>query len=75
MSEIAAGIPPGKQVHKIPDRREAIRLAMALAKPGDVVMITGKGHEKSICRGTTEYPWNDQEEVQSVFATLYPSHV
>lgn len=44
------------------DRRKAIELAVKLAKPGDIVLLAGKGHEKSILHGTTEYPWSDAEE-------------
>ncbi|MBI5449456.1 UDP-N-acetylmuramyl-tripeptide synthetase [Candidatus Gottesmanbacteria bacterium] len=64
MDELTAGIESGKEVHRIVNRQEAIVYAMKIARPGDVIMITGKGHEKSLCRGTTEYPWSDQEEVR-----------
>ncbi len=50
----------------IPDRQEAIADAFHHAAPGDVVIITGKGHERSMCYGTTEYPWSDQEAVTKV---------
>ncbi len=43
------------------DRAEAIAFAVKLANAGDVVIVTGKGHERSMCFGTTEYPWSDQE--------------
>lgn len=43
-------------------RRKAIKTALELAKPGDVVFISGKAHEESLCFGTTEYPWNDIAE-------------
>ena len=46
---------------KVPDRAEAIASAISLAQPGDLVLLTGKGHERSMCVGTTEYPWSDQE--------------
>ena len=50
---------------RIPDRRQAIRFAIKkLAKRGDIVVICGKGHERSMCYGKTEYPWSDQEEAQ-----------
>ncbi len=56
-----------KQKHyfiKIPDRREAIRLTIQrLAKKGDVLLFCGKGHEKSMCFGKIEYPWNEKEEI------------
>ncbi|MBM3714005.1 MAG: UDP-N-acetylmuramoyl-L-alanyl-D-glutamate--2,6-diaminopimelate ligase, partial [Actinobacteria bacterium] len=50
-----------KYFWKIADRQEAINFAIRkLAKKGDTVLITGKGHEKSMCYGTTEYPWNEK---------------
>ena len=45
----------------IPDRAAAIEFAAQMAKPGDVVAAFGKGHERSMCFGTTEYPWSDQQ--------------
>lgn len=64
--EIAAGIDEGKEVHRIPVRKDALVFALSKAKPGDIVIITGKGHEKSLCRGSTEYPWSDQTEVKKI---------
>jgi len=47
---------------QISDRQEAINYAIkVLAKPNDIVVICGKGHERSMCFGKTEYPWSDQE--------------
>lgn len=45
----------------VPDRTEAIRFAVGMARAGDVVGAFGKGHERSMCFGETEYPWSDQE--------------
>lgn len=45
----------------IPDRTEAIRFGAAMARSGDVVASFGKGHERSMCYGETEYPWNEQD--------------
>lgn len=64
IDEIASGIPAGKTVVRKPDRDDAIGYALVEAKPGDIVIITGKGHEKSLARGTVEYPWSDQEAVK-----------
>ena len=66
MDQINQGIPMGKTVYRQPDRTEAIRFALTLAKKGDLVMITGKGHETSLCRGTVEFPWSDEDEVQKI---------
>ncbi len=54
-----AGGREGLGFFRVPDRGEAIRFAVELARPGDVVMVCGKGHEASMCFGTTEYPWSD----------------
>jgi UDP-N-acetylmuramoyl-L-alanyl-D-glutamate--2,6-diaminopimelate ligase len=45
-------------------RRDAIKKALDIAKEGDVVIITGKAHEKSNCFGQIEYDWNDIDEVR-----------
>jgi UDP-N-acetylmuramoyl-L-alanyl-D-glutamate--2,6-diaminopimelate ligase len=45
----------------VPDRAEAIQYAVDMARPGDVVAAFGKGHERSMCFGETEYPWSDQD--------------
>lgn len=51
-----------------PDRREAIRMAVKIAQPGDLVICCGKGHEQSMCFGTTEYPWDDRTALQAALA-------
>jgi UDP-N-acetylmuramoyl-L-alanyl-D-glutamate--2,6-diaminopimelate ligase len=43
------------------DRREAIYRAVKMAKPGDMVVITGKGHEKTQIVGTKILPFDDRE--------------
>ena len=52
------------KLYKIPDRRKAINYAIKkLAKKGDLLLFLGKGHEKSMCFGKTEYPWDEKEEI------------
>jgi UDP-N-acetylmuramoyl-L-alanyl-D-glutamate--2,6-diaminopimelate ligase len=48
----------------IPDRGEAILRSCNMARPGDVVIACGKGHEQSMCFGTTEYPWDDRQAMR-----------
>jgi UDP-N-acetylmuramoyl-L-alanyl-D-glutamate--2,6-diaminopimelate ligase len=48
-----------KEYITIINREDAIKKALTLAQKNDVVVITGKGHEKSLCRGKIEYPWSD----------------
>ncbi len=44
--DILGGIPPGSDVRVEPDRRAAIKLALTeIARPGDIVLLAGKGHE------------------------------
>jgi UDP-N-acetylmuramoyl-L-alanyl-D-glutamate--2,6-diaminopimelate ligase len=44
-----------------PDRRKAIRLAMGEARPGDVVLLAGKGHEKVQVTREGSMPFDDLE--------------
>jgi len=48
----------------VPDRKEAIDLAINMAKAGDTVVVTGKGHELSINYGKGEFPWSEHQVVQ-----------
>jgi len=66
IDEIASGIPAGKELYRYPNRKDALSQALAIAKPGDTVIVTGKGHEKSLCRRDIEYPWSDQEEIKKI---------
>ncbi|GEM85928.1 UDP-N-acetylmuramoyl-L-alanyl-D-glutamate--2,6-diaminopimelate ligase [Meiothermus granaticius] len=54
----------------VPDRREAIRYALEEARPGDTVLFSGKGHERTLERGTEVLPWNEVEEVLRALETL-----
>jgi UDP-N-acetylmuramoyl-L-alanyl-D-glutamate--2,6-diaminopimelate ligase len=58
----------GKTFHRVPDRGEALRLAVRLAQPGDVVMACGKGHEQSMCFGKIEFPWDDRIAMRAALA-------
>jgi UDP-N-acetylmuramoyl-L-alanyl-D-glutamate--2,6-diaminopimelate ligase len=74
IDQIAAGCErsgrcEGADFWKVPDRGEAINAAIQLAKRGDVVVVTGKGHERSMCFGTTEHPWSDHEAVKKALRT------
>jgi len=60
-----AGGQEGKTFWRVPDRGKAIYFALTLAQPGDLVLICGKGHEQSMCFGTTEYPWDDKHATRT----------
>ncbi len=63
-----AGRREGADYWRIGDRAEAIAFAIDMAEDGDLVLITGKGHEKSMCFGTTEYPWSDHQAVKEALS-------
>jgi UDP-N-acetylmuramoyl-L-alanyl-D-glutamate--2,6-diaminopimelate ligase len=48
------------------DRREAIKLTLSLARPGDLILIAGKGHEDYQVIGTKKEHFSDQEVVREV---------
>jgi UDP-N-acetylmuramyl tripeptide synthase len=51
---------------EIADRREAIKKALGVAKKGDIVVITGMGHEMYRIINGKKIPWNDAEVVQEL---------
>ena len=53
-----------------PDRAEAIRLLLAQAKPGDIVLIAGKGHEKTQTIGADVLPFDDVKVAGAALAEL-----
>ncbi len=48
-----------KAVVLVPDRRQAIEFAICIAQRGDFVLLTGKGHEKSMNYGKGEESWDE----------------
>lgn len=56
-----AGCLEDRHFVRIADRQRAILYAVQQARPGDVVIVCGKGHEQSMCFGTVEHPWRDQD--------------
>jgi UDP-N-acetylmuramoyl-L-alanyl-D-glutamate--2,6-diaminopimelate ligase len=57
------------------DRRSAIQAALAGARPGDVLVIAGKGHEDYQIVGTTKSHFDDREEVRNYLAPLFGGSV
>ncbi|MFN3681561.1 MAG: Mur ligase family protein, partial [Nitrospira sp.] len=60
------------QVHyqKIADRREAIETAIRLARPNDMVVIAGKGHEDYQVVGTQKFHFDDREVAREAIDRL-----
>lgn len=51
----------------VPDRKEAIKLAVSMAKPGDIVLIAGKGHEKHQEIKGVKHPFDDKQVMREMF--------
>ena len=62
IAEIAAGVPASRRPDTIllPDRREAIEVTIQAARPGDVVLIAGKGHEAYQIIGNERRSFDDR---------------
>lgn len=70
LDEMVAGLDPGTRYLRIADRAEAIRTAVMLSQPGDVILVAGKGHETYQIIGDVKHHFDDREEVRRAFETL-----
>jgi UDP-N-acetylmuramoyl-L-alanyl-D-glutamate--2,6-diaminopimelate ligase len=70
IDDILAGVGRGPDIEVEPDRRLAIRRAIAAAAPGDVVVIAGKGHEQGQEAGGRIVPFSDRDEAEDVLRRL-----
>ena len=58
----------GDTFWRVAVRGEAIKLAIRLAREGDIVLSCGKGHEQSMCFGKTEYLWDDRTAMRAALS-------
>ena len=66
LRDIAAGFAAGAQAPRlIPDRRAAIDAAVGAARPGDTVLLLGKGHERTIEYADHVQPWDEAAEARA----------
>lgn len=70
--DMEAGLPASarRKYIAITDRKEAIKTAISLAKPEDIVLIAGKGHEKYQDVKGVKHHFDDKEIVREVFELL-----
>jgi UDP-N-acetylmuramoyl-L-alanyl-D-glutamate--2,6-diaminopimelate ligase len=61
----AAGKAPGRDYEIVIDRRAAIRRAIDVAKPGDTVLLAGKGHERTMQMAAGAEPWDERAEAEA----------
>jgi UDP-N-acetylmuramoyl-L-alanyl-D-glutamate--2,6-diaminopimelate ligase len=56
-----------------PDRRKAIGIALSEAQPGDIVIIAGKGHEKTQTTREGVFPFDDVDVARSLLQHMLPT--
>lgn len=72
LEDMKAGV-PGHQYKKVlvqPDRREAVRMAVSIAQPGDIIMLAGKGHETYQEVKGVKHPFDDKAILQETFKEM-----
>lgn len=67
LREMEEGVESGDKYLKIVDRHEAIKTAVMLAEPRDIILLAGKGHEDYQIVGTEKLPFNDKDVVKEFF--------
>ena len=65
-----AGMRLGEGYYIIPDRAAAVAEAIGAARPGDLVLLLGKGHEGSIIYADHSLPWDEAAEARKALAQL-----
>ncbi len=67
-NDLAMDVAPGeKGFVTVENRREAIRMAVNLSRPGDIILLAGKGHEDYQIIGSTKHHFDDREEAAAAF--------
>lgn len=70
VGEILKGVPAGTDCIAILERRDAIRYAVTAAKPGDVVILAGKGHEQYQTFGETKLWFDERRLVEGILRRM-----
>ena len=72
IADMEEGLPAAakRKYIAIADRREAIKTAISLANPGDIILVAGKGHEKYQDIKGVKHHFDDKEVVSELFQLL-----
>lgn len=74
LKEIEVGIKPtGKPYKIVVDRTEGIRYAISIAKPGDIIVIPGLGHDLYLEKNGVKYPYNEREVIHNIIEEMIAS--
>jgi UDP-N-acetylmuramoyl-L-alanyl-D-glutamate--2,6-diaminopimelate ligase len=68
VADIVAGLPSGRSAQVVHDRAQAIETALGAARPGDIVLVAGKGHEEYQIVGDEQRPFSDQAVLRAALA-------
>ena len=64
------GRQPGRDYDIVLDRRQAIRRAVAGARAGDVILLAGKGHERTMLTAAGKEPWDERAEAEAAIRAV-----
>ena len=74
LKEIEVGIiPTGKPYKIVVDRTEGIRYAISIAKPGDIIVIPGLGHDLYLERNGVKYPYDERIVIKNIINEMIKS--
>jgi UDP-N-acetylmuramoyl-L-alanyl-D-glutamate--2,6-diaminopimelate ligase len=73
IDEVLTGFSSLENVEAIPDRRQAIDIAISNAQPGDVVLLAGKGHETSQVVGDVHIAFDDRRVARELLSARAPN--
>lgn len=73
LDDMEAGLTPAQRslVLRIPDRRQAIKTAVLASRPGDIILVAGKGHEKYQDVQGVKHHFDDVEELQNLLSVKF----
>ncbi len=75
ISQVESGMEDPQDVRIVADRRNAIAQAVSLARPGDVLLIAGKGHESTQTIGASVRVFDDRVVLREALVAAYPDGV
>ena len=74
LKEIEVGIiPTGKPYKIIVDRTEGIKYAISIAKPGDIIVIPGLGHDLYLEKNGVKYPYDERKVISKLIDDMIAS--